>query len=749
MSAILIRPHITVDSGSVSMRPACPNVITLNHYVSGALDESKAEEIAEHLTLCDRCQQRSDEMASETDGLIGAVRRGAVAASKNDEPQLARLMTEALNVGALPRAGFGDGDSPDDSQLRSKPKRKDLESFIDGLRKSGLIDEKELHRLVVRSVAEDPDSFAKELVEQDALTEYQARALSRGRWKGLVLGNYVIVEKLGKGGMGQVYKARHDRMGRTVCLKVLRSVGRRSPEVVERFRREIKTHSALRHPNFVVAHDADEAEGIQFLVMEFIDGRDLARRVKDDGTPSVKEALKIMRQTAAALEYAHDQGVTHRDIKPHNLLVAESGDDAGQVKVLDMGLARFEPLLDSPTESTTRASMTASGVIMGTVDYMSPEQALNSRHADARSDIYSLGCTMYFLLTGTTMFAGDTLMEKIIAHREQPLPKLREKVPEISAGLDAVFQKMVARNPDDRYQTMKHLGEDLDACIAGRRPSALAAPWSDLVDLVKAKPALASIPAAAVLLAGLAVHAAVTQSEIPPRTATATIVKSSTDITAEDVAGSSGLVLASLMSDKKRGSKPGFEKRSPNEVRRWNAPERKALVVLADRSYDQIELDDTLKYLNKYGFETTITADQKGEFHSSNSKSGRNKSVAVQKPLSAVSDEDFYSIVLMTGDSTHKVFHEKSRAGKQLRQQLKNTLNLDGSIVGFGQAHSIVANESLGGEIRYGDCDGLCVGDLKRGYGNVIKVAEKKQIPTMTWKLCNLFEEISGKSTGQ
>lgn len=206
------------------MRPACPNVITLNHYVSGALEESKAEEIAEHLAACDHCQQRSDEMASETDGLIGAVRRGAVAASKNDEPQLARLITKALDAGTDPSDA-----SPDESKLRSKPKRKDLESFIDGLRKSGLVDERELHRLVVTSTAEDADSFAQELIEHDTLTIYQARALSRGRWKGLVLGNYVIVEKLGKGGMGQVYKARHDRMSRTVCLKVLRSVGRRSP----------------------------------------------------------------------------------------------------------------------------------------------------------------------------------------------------------------------------------------------------------------------------------------------------------------------------------------------------------------------------------------------------------------------------------------------------------------------------------------------------------------------------------------
>lgn len=726
------------------MRPACPNVITLNHYVSGALDESKAEEIAEHLAACDRCQQRSDEMASETDGLIGAVRRGAVAASKNDEPQLARLITEALNVGSSPNGNFDEGDSPDDSQLRSKPKRKDLETFIDGLRKSGLIDEKELHRLVVTSAAEDPDSFAKELVEQDALTAYQARALSRGRWKGLVLGNYVIVEKLGKGGMGQVYKARHDRMGRTVCLKVLRSVGRRSPEVVERFRREIKTHSALSHPNFVVAHDADEAEGIQFLVMEFIDGRDLSRRVKDDGTPSVKEALKIMRQTAAALEYAHDQGVTHRDIKPHNLLVAESGDDAGQVKVLDMGLARFEPLLDSPTESTTRASMTASGVIMGTVDYMSPEQALNSRNADARSDIYSLGCTMYFLLTGTTMFAGDTLMEKIIAHREQPLPNLREQVPEISAGLDAVFKKMVARNPDDRYQTMKHLGEDLDACIAGRRPSALAAPWTDLVDQVKAKPALASIPAAAVLLLGLAVHAAVTEPTAPADAPSENIAATdNAEITAEEVAGSVTSVTGALFAADKRGSKP--EERSANDYGRRNALPKRVLVVLADKGYDQNEFNVTLDHLKKHGFEPTVTSTRKGKLHSHYNQSEINGHVYIKQSLTEVSSQNYFSVVVMTDESSQE-FKPKTPARRQLQQQLKKTMQMDGLIIGIGRfAHSFVADESISGAMKYDDCDGLCIGSPKHGSGTVIKVADSKQIPKMAGQLSQLFKDVNKK----
>lgn len=742
------------------MRPACPNVITLNHYVSGALEEFKAEEIAEHLAACDQCQQRADEMASETDGLIGAVRRGAVAASKNDEPQLARLITEALHAGSHSGADRS-GASADDSQLRSKPKRKDLESFIEGLRKSGLVDEKELNRLVVTSEAEDADSFAKELVEHDTLTAYQARALSRGRWKGLVLGNYVIVEKLGKGGMGQVYKARHDRMGRTVCLKVLRSVGRRSPEVVERFRREIKTHSALSHPNFVVAHDADEAEGIQFLVMEFIDGRDLARRVKDDGPASVEDALKIMRQTAAALEYAHEQGVTHRDIKPHNLLVAESGDDAGQLKVLDMGLARFEPLLDSPTESTTRASMTASGVIMGTVDYMSPEQALNSKNADARSDIYSLGCTMYFLLTGTTMFAGDTLMEKIIAHREQPLPKLREQLPGVPAGLDAVFQKMVARNPDDRYQTMKQLGEDLNACIAGRRPSALAAPWSDLVDRMKAKPVLAAISAAAVwlaaprssaltapwpnmvnrvkaepvtasiyaaaiLLAGFAVHAAVTGS----------------DSSAASFATAAGGIPEEIL-EEKGGSRRQPEFQSNTDARRRADLQRKALVVLATNGFDKSELDTMIQNLEKHEFEITITSDQTGKLHSRKNKHGKNGLVTVQLSLKEAMSDEYSAVVLMTGESSWK-FNGGTLIGRQLQQQLRQTLGRDGSIVGFGAAQKIITDESISGPIHYEDCDGLCIGDPEQGSGTIIKVAESKQIPKMAWQL-NAREEVKTK----
>lgn len=730
------------------MRPACPNVIILNRYVSGALEESRAEEIAEHLAVCDRCQQRSDEMASETDGLIGAVRRGAVVSKRNDEPQLARLITEALHVGAPLNPGDAEFVPPGDSQLKSRPKPRDLESFIDGLRKSGLIDEKELHRLVVTSAAEDADSFAQELIERDTLTAYQARALSRGRWKGLVLGNYVIVEKLGKGGMGQVYKARHDRMGRTVCLKVLRSSGRRSPEVVERFRREIKTVSALHHPNFVVAHDADEAEGIQFLVMELIDGRDLSRRVRDDGAPPVNEALQILRQTASALEYAHEQGVTHRDVKPHNLLVVESGDDVGQVKVLDMGLARFEPLLDGPTDSTTRASMTASGVIMGTVDYMSPEQALNSRHADARSDIYSLGCTMYFLLTGTTMYAGDTLMEKLIAHREQELPNLRERVPDVSPGLDAVFRKMVARHPDDRYQTMQLLGEDLDACIAGRRPAALAAPWADIVDRFKARPALFTVPAAAILLIALAIRAMLTQPATADETA-ASRTPSPDDQATSNFIGAVGGIPA-LMADNDRQTKHRRGDGLNNKSVWQNSPPRRVMIVLADKGFDRGELNTTTHYLQKYGFESVITSNRKGKLHPRYNKSGKNDPVYVDRTLTEMQTQDFFSVVVMTGDATRH-FAGNSPAGKQLQGQLRQTLAMQGSIVGVGPAQSIVTDKSICGSHSFQDIGGLCVGQPRKGTGTgaVIKVAESKQIPSMVQQLNSRFEETKKNLSGR
>jgi hypothetical protein len=315
--------------------------------------------------------------------------------------------------------------------------------------------------------------MARELVSSGQLTPFQARVLLKGRWKGLVLGNYEILEKLGQGGMGSVFKARHRRLGRVVCVKVVNSAGRRSPKMLERFRNEARTVAALSHPNFVVAHDADEAEGVPFLVMEYVEGIDLSKQVERTGPLPLYEALTVIEQTAVAMQYAHDQGVTHRDIKPHNLLLADDAETGErQIKILDLGLARFDTLLGEAMDASQQVAATNTGVIMGTVDYMSPEQALRSRDADNRSDIYSLGCTMHFLLTGLPVFPGDTMMARLVAHREADVPSIERQCPGAPPGLDAIFRRMLAKDPADRYQSMMEAADDLQRLIAGDVPRA-------------------------------------------------------------------------------------------------------------------------------------------------------------------------------------------------------------------------------------------------------------------------------------
>jgi serine/threonine-protein kinase len=294
----------------------------------------------------------------------------------------------------------------------------------------------------------------------------------------------VVLGELGEGGMGSVYKARHQRMGRTVCLKVLHSSARRTPQLVERFRREAKTVAALSHPNIVAAHDAAEEDGVPFLVMEYIEGQDLSQYVREHGPLPVDTAIEIVLQTALALDYAHAQGVVHRDIKPANLILAvgqalttdsrQPIADRPAVKILDMGLARFDSFLADDLENSTSQTMTAMGVVMGTVDYMSPEQALNSRTADARSDIYSLGCTLFYLLTGRAMFGGDTAMERIVAHREHAPPMLLQLRHDVPFELHAVFLNMVAKRPEERYQSMGEVARDLELVLTGNSPSAVA-----------------------------------------------------------------------------------------------------------------------------------------------------------------------------------------------------------------------------------------------------------------------------------
>jgi serine/threonine protein kinase len=263
-----------------------------------------------------------------------------------------------------------------------------------------------------------------------------------------VLGDYAVQEKIGGGGMGAVYKALHQRMGRVVALKVLRPDIQRDPALLRRFDREVRAAARLVHPNIVAALDARENDGIHFLITEFVDGEDLDARVRGKGPLGIVEAIDCITQAARGLDYAHRQGVIHRDIKPANLLI----DSQGTVKVLDMGLARFDAGDDIEPMNLTR-----SGMVMGTPLYMAPEQARDTRKADARSDVYSLGCTLYFLLTGKPVYHAENAVDTILSHVSQPIPSLAAANPKAPAELDQIFRKLVAKKPEERFQTAQEV----------------------------------------------------------------------------------------------------------------------------------------------------------------------------------------------------------------------------------------------------------------------------------------------------
>ena len=303
----------------------------------------------------------------------------------------------------------------------------------------------------------DGEQLARELVRQKKLTKYQAEQIYSGKGKTLILGNYVVLDKLGQGGMGVVLKAEHKRLKRLVALKVMSSNLVKTPDALKRFHREVEAAAKLRHTNVVATDDADEAKGTHFLVMEYVEGSDLSALVKKNGPLSVSQAVQCILQAARGLEYAHKQGVVHRDIKPANLLL----DTSGTVKILDMGLARIEG------DTGSQGELTSTGAVMGTVDYMAPEQAMSTKHADARSDVYSLGISLWYLLAGRCAYEGDSLMAKLLAHRDAAIPSLCAVDNEIPAALDAVFCKMVAKQATDRYQSMTEVIRDLECCQEG------------------------------------------------------------------------------------------------------------------------------------------------------------------------------------------------------------------------------------------------------------------------------------------
>jgi serine/threonine protein kinase len=222
------------------------------------------------------------------------------------------------------------------------------------------------------------------LLHRGWLTAYQANLLLQGRGSELVLGSYLLQERLGEGGMGAVFKALHRTLGREVALKVIRKERLANPHAVKRFRREVRAAAQLTHPTIVLAFDADQVGSNHFLVMEYVKGSDLSQRVKRHGPLPIDQGCDCIRQAALGLQHAYEKGLIHRDIKPANLLLTPQG----EVKVLDMGLAR---LASDPEATQASSTLTQEGVVMGTPDYLAPEQALGSPEVDIRADLYALG----------------------------------------------------------------------------------------------------------------------------------------------------------------------------------------------------------------------------------------------------------------------------------------------------------------------------------------------------------------------
>jgi serine/threonine protein kinase len=349
----------------------------------------------------------------------------------------------------------------------------DPDEFMRSLLQTGIIGPEELDGEVLRvPTTEGVLGLSRALRSSGRLTAYQAAVLRQRKSHALVIGNYLILDKLGAGGMGTVFKARHRRLGRIVALKVLSTSFARDRTAVRRFKREVEAAGRLTHPNVVTALDADQDQGADFLVMEYVDGHDLNRLVRQRGPLSVGQTIDFLIQAARGLEAAHAAGIVHRDIKPSNLML----DIHGLVRVLDPGLARIvdasRPLGHA---DSGLARLTESGTYLGTVDFMAPEQAEDARRADHLADIYSLGCTLFFLLSGREPFPAETLFKRILAHQQMPAPSLHSARRDVPLALEDIYRRMMAKRPLDRPGSMSEVIALLEAVkLGGETPAQLA-----------------------------------------------------------------------------------------------------------------------------------------------------------------------------------------------------------------------------------------------------------------------------------
>jgi serine/threonine protein kinase len=426
----------------------CPGAVDLAAFRLGKLRPPEREGIAVHLESCPSCSTVLDNLKEGEDTLVLELRRSAAAATPSVDD--ARGLALAQKLAELRPTG----------------------------------------------------SFPAESSPQ------------QGAELGSLLGQYELLEQLGQGGMGRVFKARHRLMDRLVAIKIIKEGLLESPGSVDRFRREIQALARLDHPHIVRALDADQAGGMHFLVMEYVEGKDLSRLVREQGPLSVRQACDSIRQAADGLQHAHEHGMVHRDIKPSNLIVTSTG----QVKVLDLGLALLrDERAASPPASEFEALLgeagrqTFFGQVLGTVDFMAPEQWQDTHRVDIRADLYSLGCTLYYLLAAEAPFSGPTYadpVQKRKGHAEDPVPNMARIRGDVPVELQTILNRLLAKSPADRYATPAELAASLAGFLA--RPG--AKPAADR----RRRRAVVALNLVLLLLVGLAFWLSRRMTPVPP-----------------------------------------------------------------------------------------------------------------------------------------------------------------------------------------------------------------------------------------
>lgn len=402
-------------------------------------------------------------------------------------------------------------------------------------------------------------ALAQELLARGWLTAFQANLLFQGREAELLREPYVLLERLGEGGMGQVFRARHHKLGRIVALKVMRPERLAGAGMVRRFHREIQAAAQLAHPNVVLAFDAGEVNGVHYFAMEYVAGLDLARLVQRHGALPIEQACGLIRQAALGLQHAHERGLVHRDIKPANLLLANQ---TGTLKILDMGLAR----LCQEVHGEASSQLTQEGTVVGTPDFMAPEQTLDAHLVDIRADLYSLGCTLYYLLTAQVPFPGGSLGQKLMRHQLREPAPVESLRPEVPVEVAAIVRTLLAKQPAERFQTPIELANALSgvwATAAGPgqlSDPGLPSPQASRTDHLPAAPTGQT--------SGTAINwsSVVDQSQQAAPSSSRTRPRLATLLLTAGLVAAAGLVLLGVMLG--LGGRPDPEKPTPPEVKK-------------------------------------------------------------------------------------------------------------------------------------------------------------------------------------